>query len=114
MPGKYFAKGPVPMLFAQGTADTVNYPGCSVRLYHADPAWARYYLDLFGASHTGPYWGTNAYERLVVRVTLAFFNRYVLGQATAGPAMVRAGNVKGLAVLYSHGAGRLANTPCND
>jgi hypothetical protein len=114
MPGKYFAGRPVPMLFTQGTADTINYPGCSVRMYHADPVWARYYLDLFGASHTGPYWGTNRYERIVVRVTLAFFNRYVLGHAAAGPAMARAGNVTGLAALYGHGAGSLRDTPCND
>ncbi len=44
------------------------------------PGQARYYLDLSGASHTEPYWGRNRFERIVARVTLAFFDRYVLGQ----------------------------------
>ena len=113
MPGRYFTKRPVPLLFTQGTADVLNLPGCSITMYHADPAWARYYLDLFGASHTAPYWGTNSYERIVVKVTLAFFDRYVLGQAAAGLAMRRAGDVRGLAVLYGHGSGRLPAGPCN-
>ena len=111
MPGRFFAARPVPMLFTQGSADTVNLPGCTAAMYHADPARDRYYLDLFGASHTGPYWGVNPYERLVARVTLAFFDRYVLGQDSAGPAMRRYGNVQGSA-LYSHGGGHLPSGPC--
>jgi dienelactone hydrolase len=59
MPGRFFTRRPVPMLLVQGTADTVNPPGCSVRMYHADSARERYYLDLFGAPHTRPYWGSN-------------------------------------------------------
>jgi hypothetical protein len=35
----------------------------------------RYYLDLFGAAHMVPYAGGNSVERLVARVTLAFFAR---------------------------------------
>ena len=92
MPGTFFGRAPVPMLFTQGSADTVNLPGCSVAMYRADPARARFYLDLAGADHTGPYWGTNRYERIVARVTLAFFDRYVLGQRAASRAMRRAGN----------------------
>ncbi len=112
MPGTYFGSRPVPMLFTQGSADTLNPPGCSVTMYQADPARARYYLDLFGASHTTPYWGTNRYERVVARVTLAFFNRYVLRRAAAGPAMARQGDVTGLAALYAHGGGHLRPGPC--
>src|SRR5215472_18700166 len=81
-PGAYFATKPVPMLFTQGSADTVNLPGCSIALYQADPARARYYLDLFGADHLTPYWGSNPIERVVARVSVAFFDRYVLGIAT--------------------------------
>lgn len=113
MPGRYFSTRPVPMLFTQGSADTINLPGCSVTMYHADPARARYYLDLFGADHTVPYWGVNKYERIVARVTLAFFNRYDLGLTADGPAMTRLGDVAGLAALYAHGAGHLPTTPCN-
>ena len=65
------------------------------------PTRARYYLDLLGADHVTPYTGTNPVERLVARVTLAFFNRYVLGQAGALATMTREGNVSGAAVLVS-------------
>jgi len=112
MPGAFFAKRPVPMLFTQGDADTVNIPGCSANMYHADRASARYYLDLFGADHTGPYWGTNQFERVVARVTLAFFNRYVLGQRASGPAMRHYGNVPGTAALFSHGGGDVQPGQC--
>lgn len=113
MPGQYFAHHPVPMLFTQGSADTINPPGCSVTMYRADPDVDRHYLDLIGASHTGPYWGTNKYERVVARVTTAFFDRYVLDRKKAGQAMRRFGNVAGLAVLYNNGQGQFPSTYCN-
>jgi dienelactone hydrolase len=103
MPGRYFARPAPPMLFVQGTADTINPPWTSLQLYRADQARARYYLDLFGASHMIPYMGTNPVERLVARVTLAFFDRYVLGQAGALATMTREGNVSGTAALVSGG-----------
>ncbi len=102
MPGQYFARTPAPMLFVQGSADVVNPPWTSVQLYQADPG-TRYYLDLFGADHTGPYWGTNTAERVVARVTLAFFDRYVLGQDQARSAMAAQGDVQGVAALVSGG-----------
>jgi len=106
MPGRYFpagVSGPPPMLFVQGSADTINPPWTSLQLYRADGAQDRYYLDLFGADHMIPYIGTNRVERLVARVTLAFFNRYVLGQAGALAAMTSEGNVSGTAALVSGG-----------
>ncbi|HVB46176.1 MAG TPA: hypothetical protein VNF47_26185 [Streptosporangiaceae bacterium] len=113
MAGKYFTKRPAPMLFVQGSADTVNWPGCGVQMYRADSARARYYLDLFGANHTGPYWGSNRFERIVARVSLAFFDRYVLKQ-DSGRAMRRAGNVSGFAALFSAGTGALRPGPCDN
>jgi hypothetical protein len=89
------------MLFTQGNADTINPPWMSLQLYRADYAGARYYLDLFGASHLIPYQGTNPVERLLGRVTLAFFDRYVLGQTDALETMTHAGNVTGTAALVS-------------
>jgi fermentation-respiration switch protein FrsA (DUF1100 family) len=103
MPGRYFAQGAPPMLFVQGSADTINPPWTSKQLYESDEERARYYLDLLGADHLIPYTGANPVERLVARVTLAFFNRYVLGQAGALATMTRAGNVSGAAVLASGG-----------
>jgi pimeloyl-ACP methyl ester carboxylesterase len=103
MPGRYFAAASPPMLFVQGSADTVNPPWTSKQLYDSDRNAARYYLDLFGAGHTGPYWGTNDAERIVARVTLAFFGRYVLGQQAALAAMSRYGDVTGTAALVAAG-----------
>ena len=101
MPGRYFAHGAPPMLFAQGTADAINPPWTSLQLYRQDQSRVKYYLDLLGANHLLPYWGTNPVERLVARVTLAFFDRYVLGQAQALAAMTQAGNSSGRAALVS-------------
>ncbi len=103
MPGRYFVGDAPPMLFTQGSADTVNPPWTSLQLYRADDAGPRYYLDLLGADHLAPYEGTNPVERLVARVTLAFFDRYVLGQAGALKTMTREGNVPGIAALVSGG-----------
>ena len=103
MPGRYFPGETPPMLFTQGSADDINPPWVSLQLYRADGADARYYLDLFGASHLIPYEGTNPVERLTARVTLAFFDRYVLGQADALETMTRDGNVAGTAALVSGG-----------
>jgi predicted dienelactone hydrolase len=103
MPGRYFARETPPMLFVQGSADTINPPWTSVQLYSADHEDARYYLDLFGATHMEPYSGTNQAERLVAQVTLEFFDRYVLGQSGAAAAMTRDGNVSGAAALVGGG-----------
>ena len=103
MPGPYFAHEAPPMLFVQGSADTINPPWTSVQLYQADEEADRYYLDLFGVDHLEPYVGTNPVERLTVRVSIAFFDRYVLGQAGAQATMTRDGNVRGAAALVSGG-----------
>lgn len=107
MRGAYFTRHSVPVLFSQGSADTINPAGCSVFLYHSDKSKPRFYLDLFGASHTSPYWGSDRYEQVVARVTLAFFNRYVLRHPQAASTMREQGNVSGLAVLFSNGHGHL-------
>jgi len=111
MRGRYYARRftrrPMPILFSQGSADTINPAGCSVNLYHSDKAKANFYLDLFGASHTGPYWGINRYERVVATVTLAFFNRYVLRRLHAVVTMRERGDVPGLAVLFRDRRGNL-------
>jgi len=105
MPGRYFAGPgtPPPMMFVQGSADGINQPECSRLLYQADVAGTRYYLDLPGADHELPYWGTNPVEQKVAQVTLEFFDRYVLGQSSALAEMTRDGNVAGSAALVSGG-----------
>lgn len=104
MPGPYFAGQAPPMLFVQGNADTINPPWTSVQLYRADRASPRYYLDLYGADHMVPYTGDNPVERLVARITLAFFDRYVLGHASALTTMRQdARDSGGIAALGSGG-----------
>ena len=103
MPGRYFSHTPPPMLFVQGSADTINPPWTSQQLYQADSAGTRYYLDLFGASHLTPYEGTNPVEQIAARVTLAFFNRYVLGHTRAQKTMTKDGDVAGAAELVDGG-----------
>jgi fermentation-respiration switch protein FrsA (DUF1100 family) len=103
MPGRYFAHGAPPMLFVQGSADTINPPWTSLQLYRADAEPARYYLDLFGVDHMTPYTGTNPVEQRVALVTTAFFDRYLVGQAGALATMAREGNASGVAALVSGG-----------
>jgi dienelactone hydrolase len=101
MPGSYFTGAAPPMLFVQGSADTINPPWTSVQLYSADHEDARFYLDLFGATHMEPYSGANPVERLVARSTVDFFDRYVLGQTDATAKMVHEVNRSGTARLAS-------------
>jgi dienelactone hydrolase len=103
MPGAYFTGAAPPMLFVQGSADTINPPWTSLQMYRADTASPRYYLDLFGADHMVPYTGDNPVERLVARITLAFFGRYVLGHAGALTTVAQAANGSGIAALDSGG-----------
>ena len=104
MSALYFTHRAPPMLLVQPRDDTFNPPSLSAQLYRADPARARFYLDLPGATHTLPAMGSNPVERLTARVTLAFFNRFVLRQRPAQPgAMTRNGNVPGRARLVSAG-----------
>jgi Chlorophyllase enzyme len=100
--GTYFPAGTPPILFVQGTADTVNPPSASMAMYQADTG-TRFYLNLYGASHLPPYEGTQPPEPIVARVTTDFLNRYVAGQHPAGRAMTRAGNVPGMAQLVRNG-----------
>ncbi len=100
--GSYFAHQPAPMLFEQGSADAINNPVDSVVMYDSDPSLSRYYLDLLGASHTGPVWGSNATERLNALITTEFFDKWLLKQSTEA-AMKRDGNKRGVAILVSGG-----------
>jgi acetyl esterase/lipase len=102
MPGKYFTQATPPMLFSQGSADPTNPPWASVQLYRWD-AGTRFYLNLLGADHLNPYTTTLPVEQIVGRTTLAFFDRYVLGQVPAEATMTQDGNVAGTAQLDSGG-----------
>lgn len=100
-PGSYYSRKPAPILFVQGSADTTNNPIDSVIMYDTDPSLNRYYLDLIGASHTGPVWGTNSVEHRNALVTTDFLDAWLLAQTSGLTAMKHDGNVAGVARLYS-------------
>jgi hypothetical protein len=91
------------MLVVQGTDDTWNPPQASIQLYRSDTAGVRYYLSLINAGHFTPYEGHGKPEPLVARVTVAFLNRYLSGQAGQASALETAGHVPGVAELGRDG-----------
>ncbi|MGC8627390.1 MAG: alpha/beta hydrolase family protein [Acidimicrobiales bacterium] len=94
--GEYFTGPPVPILVAQGSADTVNVPACSTQIYDAARG-PKYYLDLFGAEHEPPYAGPLSgpkNDRLIVaQVATYFFDAELGAQKGALAAIARAGDV---------------------
>jgi len=97
----FTGQGAPPMLFTQGTSDSWNAPASSFALFQADRSRARYYLRLLYASHLGPYTQVNPAHNAVVRVSVAFFGHYLLHLPGTLAAMQRAGNVPGVAQLFS-------------
>jgi dienelactone hydrolase len=102
--GRWFGAPTPPMLFVQGSADTINPPAASTQLYQADTTGIRYYLDLYGAEHLPPYEGDQAPEPIVAQVTIDFLDQYLAGRGDESSALDSAGNVPGVAQLVSGGA----------
>lgn len=96
--GTWFTAGTPPMLFAQGTDDTVNDPADSVALYDADTVSPRYFLSLLGAGHFSPYEGNGPPEAAVAQVTTAFFDLYLKGQGSPA-SVVAAGDIPAVATV---------------
>jgi predicted dienelactone hydrolase len=101
--GTWFTAPTAPMLFVQGTADTINPPAASLQLYQADRSGPRYYLQLTGADHLAPYEGDGAPEPIVARVTIDFLDHYLAGDGSTIGAMRRAGRVAGASELADAG-----------
>lgn len=72
----------VPLLAVQGTADRINDPIYSLRLYRA-VARPKFLLLLRGAGHLGPYTVPGSRLAEVERVSIAFLDRY-LGNGSVG------------------------------
>jgi fermentation-respiration switch protein FrsA (DUF1100 family) len=87
-----------PLLATQGTADTINPPAFTHAFFDAAPP-PKYLLTMFGAPHLGPYTNEQPQLRVVERVTIAFFDRYLKGDRAALGRMVRAGDVPGVSHL---------------
>ncbi len=93
-----FPAGTPPLLAVQGSVDPINSPGNTTAYYRiARPP--KYLLWLLGASHLPPYTGQQPWFGIVERVTTAFLDRYLKGQAPAGQQLATLGNVAGEATL---------------
>jgi dienelactone hydrolase len=98
----YFPRSSPPLLASQGTADVVNLPHFTDQFFAAAPR-PKYLLRLLGAPHLPPYTVEQPQLSIVGRVTTAFFDRYLKGQARGIRRMVSAGNVPGVASLSARG-----------
>jgi predicted dienelactone hydrolase len=88
----------VPLLAAQGTADSVNSPSGTYSYFAAAPR-PKYLLMLLGAEHTAPYQDEQPHLGIVMRVSMAFLDSYVKGDAAAGRRLAALGSVPGLSTL---------------
>ena len=88
----------VPLLAAQGTADTTNPPSYTLAFFDA-AARPKYLLSLTGAGHLGPYTNEEPQLGVVERVTTAFLNRYLKHGSPA--ELERAAAAPGVATLVA-------------
>jgi predicted dienelactone hydrolase len=88
----------VPLLAVQGTADSINSPS-STYSYFANAGRPKYLLKLLGAEHTAPYQDEQPHLAIVTRVSTAFLDRYLKGEASAGPKLGALGFVPGRSTL---------------
>jgi dipeptidyl aminopeptidase/acylaminoacyl peptidase len=95
--GSYFPPGSPPMLVIQGDHDPINPPDDSRQLFAAGRT-PKYLLWLLDAGHLEPFSTDAAHLAVVEAVTIAFFDRYLKGEA-AGVRRMQAGAVSGLATL---------------
>jgi fermentation-respiration switch protein FrsA (DUF1100 family) len=88
----------VPLLAVQGTADSVNSPSGTYS-YFAAARRPKYLLRLLGAQHTAPYQDEQPHLGIVARVSTAFLESYLKGDAAAGRRLAALGSVPGLSIL---------------
>jgi predicted dienelactone hydrolase len=88
----------VPLLAVQGTADSVNSPSGTYSYFDAAPR-PRYLLMLIGTEHTAPYQDEQPHLGIVARVSTAFLDRYLKGDAAAGRRLAAQGSIPDLSTL---------------
>jgi predicted dienelactone hydrolase len=98
--GSYYTGNRVPLLVVQGSADTVNVPGCSAQLYDQAPE-PKYYLDLPGAAHQPPYVDPGQTRADVAQAVIAFLDAYLKGRAPSLEALSHADRLPGGETLSS-------------
>jgi predicted dienelactone hydrolase len=109
--GTYYTAGSVPLLVVQGSADTINPPGCSIELYDQAPR-PKFYLELIGAQHLQPYVDSGRDRSLIAGAVLGFLRRYLKGRSSGLEELVRAGNAPPVASLIARATGPGAETYC--
>jgi alpha-beta hydrolase superfamily lysophospholipase len=92
--GSYYGAGSVPLLVVQGSADTINIPGCSAQLYDRAPQ-PKYYLNIAGAEHQPPYLNPGATRTGVARSVIAFLDAFMYHRPAHLRTLVRHGTVTG-------------------
>jgi predicted dienelactone hydrolase len=109
--GRYVFSDRVPLLVAQGNADSINLPACSAQI--SDGAGSnKYYLDLIGAPHKAPYADPGPDQQIVARVTTDFFDGELAGQTAALAALTTDGNVEGRSSLTATALSPQAGGEC--
>ncbi len=98
--GSYFGSGSVPLLVIQGTADTVNPPGCSVALYNQAPA-PKYYVALPGEQHEPPYLDPGQTRSQVAQAVIDFLDGYLKRQPLGLVRLSRTANAAGISTITS-------------
>lgn len=95
-----FSRSPrgVPLLAAQGTADSVNSPS-NTYSYFESAARPKYLLRLLGAEHTAPYQDEQPHLGIVERVSTAFLDTYLRREASAATRLAALGSVPGRSTL---------------
>lgn len=88
---------PAPALVVQSTTDTCNEPNLSVELYNDIPG-AKYFLKITGATHLGPFDGTDPLAFVAVRnMTLRFFSHILYPNRVSSRAVIKAGTLPSVA-----------------
>jgi predicted dienelactone hydrolase len=115
--GTYFTGPEPPLLVVQGSDDPVNVPACSAQIYD-EAEGPKYYLDLLGADHQGPYVASKGAalsrrdQGVVASATTDFFQAELAGRRGALSSLQRAGNVPGVARLSVGGRAPAAGGWC--
>lgn len=88
---------PIPALVAQSASDTCNEPDLSVALYNGISG-EKFFLKIFGATHLGPFDGTDPLAFDAVRnMTLRFFAHALTPSRISSPAVIKAGTLASIA-----------------
>ncbi len=92
------SSGEIPALVIQSANDTCNEPQLSVQMYNAIGG-EKFFLKILGATHLGPFDGSDPLAFDAVRnMTLRFFTHALSPASISRAAVLRAGRLAGVAI----------------